>query len=55
MNAKELIKLAAEFGLSCIERKETLSVIGEKEILVFYKENLNQEEKQQWRQRKMDY
>lgn len=35
INIRYLIELAEEFGLPCIEQDEVLTVVGEKQLLVF--------------------
>lgn len=52
VDKKELIMLAMEFGLPCIERATAFFIIGEETILVFDKECLNKEEIERWQQQK---
>lgn len=40
MDVKELIQLAEEIGLPCIERKDSVSVIG-LDLIVEFKRELN--------------
>ncbi len=38
INIRYLIELAEEFGLSCIENKDSLTVVGWKQLLIFKKQ-----------------
>ncbi len=46
MDKEVLIKLAEEFGLPCVEREDTITIIGVKQWLVFDKTIYNLEEQQ---------
>ena len=37
-----LVELAEDFGLSCIEDKDSVTVVGETKLLIFTKEENNQ-------------
>ncbi len=39
MDKEVLIRLAEDFGLPCIEREDTITIMGEKQLLIFNKLN----------------
>jgi hypothetical protein len=50
----DIVTLAQEFGLACIQRGNTFYIVGEKEIVELYFENqnnLNTAEETQWQQK----
>jgi hypothetical protein len=42
MEISKLLELAEEFGLPCVEREGEITIIGEKQFLVFNKSEVTQ-------------